>query len=148
MESREYINSKVSQLWSKLSLYQSYNDELFELKRQYRECEQKLLQIGSPKAIQYDKEVFSSGEDTSTLMNKVLSDMQRIERDISFAQAHMHEIETLCNLCDEEIQNVIKYKFFEYHSWDECEKNFFKTRRSLIRDIKHNLESFIHGVSE
>lgn len=148
MDSREYIESKVSQLWAKLSLYASYQKEVFELKKQLDECEQKLLQIGSPKAIRYDKEVFPSGQETSTLMNKVLSDMQRIEQDISFAQAHMHEIETLCDLCDDEIQNVIRYKFFESNSWDACERKFYKTRRSLIRDIKRNLESFIHGVSE
>lgn len=144
----EYIKRSVNILWKKLFEYEDHYHQMICAEKMVESLSEKLVEEASPKAIQYDKESLTvSPSDRSSLYNEILSEQQEYDNRLNFAKAHLKEIETFVNLVeDEEIREIIEYKFFRFNTWKRTEKKFSRSRGSLEYSIRRELSKLINVI--
>jgi len=137
------IETTIDVLWNRLKLYPKRWVELKFYSEQIEVLNQKLLDIGTPKGISYDKQSFSNGLSKESLYNQILSDKQELEEKVYQVQKEISFLDEVLKSLSSEVFDFVDYKFLTSHTWEQCEEKFFYSKRYIEIHIRNELKSFL-----
>lgn len=141
----KYTEIRVDELWHRLESYKI----LMEKRKFYQEkvnyYQEELKSFYTAKGISFDGVRIENHTGQDHILNDIISKQQYYEAQYDLNECHIKTLETIRDLCSEEVQQMIQKKFFEGKTWDWMvyKSNFHRSAHAIRNAIRKDLSKLI-----